>query len=437
MRLPGDAVGGTEGRRLLGLAVGGCRLLAVLGLLSVRGRVLGAAELLRWLAGLRAELRRLAWLVLLRSAELTRLVLLRSAELTRLTRLRSLTELLRLSGLAELLGLTWLSGLRELLGLTWLRSAELRWLSRLARLTELRGLALLVGLWSAELSWLRRLAELLRLSGLARLSELLRLSWLWSAELWLLSVRGRILGSTELLRGLLAVRVLWRLAVLTLLLSGLRSAELLWLAVGRLSRGCELALRWGSAELLRLLAIGVLRRLGVLALWRRAVGGNLSGRAVLGLCAIWLLGVWVLWLASAELRRLRRAWLLLPLGSGGRRAPGESGRLCLACRAGLLLRRGRGLGRDGPLRGRGLALGLGVGCGLGGLLAAVLGRHGPLGGLGPRALRGRISVRLGGSGFGRGVGHGSARYPMNARRVTPASHLSPDRGPRHHAVHLA
>ena len=279
---------------------------------------------------------------------------------------------------------------------------------------------------------LRLLPVLLRvlrqgeLAGLSlRRSVRLRLSVLLLAVgiLSLLSVRGLILRPAVLAGLLRRVRLLTRLTVLPGLL---RAAVLLPVLRRLLPIGlCRRAVRLLSR--LRL-GIGILRR-GLPVLGLSAI--RLLRPAELRLSAIWLLSR-LLRLPELPLLLRRRVRLLpLPLAAAGApgavRTPGQAGLLGVG--AGLPRRRALAgaLRRDGPLRGRRLR-GLLLGArGLGPRLGA---RNGPLGGLGLR-------VRLSGCGFGRGVGHGSARYPTNPQLVTPARDLSPDCGVRYPAVHLA
>jgi hypothetical protein len=320
------------------------------------------------------------------------------------------------------------------------------------------------------------------------------LSWLAVRVLRLLSVLLRVLRCTELARLPLwrAVRLLARLSavgLLVLLRLGvgvlrvlsvrvliLRSAELSWLPLrcavrllARLSAVGLLALLALGVGVLRLLSVllRVLRRTelaGLLLPLRGAVLSRLSLRravrlltrlAVLaGLLSVLLrlavevrrglpeLGLRSIRLLTRLPRLLRRAVrLLLTLPLTGARTPGKAG--LLGPGAGLPRRRAlaRAVGRNGPLGGRrlrGLLLGArGFGPGRGALVGVLGSRNRPLGGFGLRNRNGRLRVRLSGSGFGRGVGHGSARYPTNPRLVTPARYLSPDCGVQYPVVHLA
>jgi hypothetical protein len=274
------------------------------------------------------------------------------------------------------------------------------------------------GLRSAELRLLTRLrvrvllarrAELRGLTRRTRLSVRLRLSLLRSAEL----------------------------RVLTRLLPELpRRARL---AVGLLP---GLALR--RAELRLLLARLTVRLLTRLAL-RRAEGGRLAELRRLSELLLSLLRSAVLRLLTRlrpELRLLRSAELrVLLLLRCPRLGAGTPGEVRLVLLRGLL-RRGARLAElgNGPLRRLGLH-----GRRRGGPLRRRLGarvllaqrRNRPLGRLGLRARPARRLVGLGGTGIGRRVGHGSARYPTNGRQVTPAPYLSPDCGVRSPRVHLA
>jgi hypothetical protein len=290
-----------------------------------------------------------------------------------------------------------------------------------------RGLAVLRLLLAVGL-----LLSVLRLAGRAVLRLLARL----------LAVRVlRRLRLAELPR-LLAVRLLLRLT------ARLRPAELrLLLARARLPVGALLA-RLLGVRVLRLRLLSVLRLAALLrglSELRSALRGDAELRAarlrlllsVLRLRRAELRGLTVLRLSagllrSAELPALRGI-RPLPLGS---RPPGEPGLLRAGVAGPCRLPLGA-QGRDGPLGGRrlrGLLPGGGP-LGLGrGALTLVQGGYRPLGRLGLRRRRGLR--RLGGSGFGRRVGHGSARYPTNRREVTPPPELSPDCGVPDARVHL-
>ena len=290
---------------------------------------------------------------------------------------------------------------------------------------------------------------------LARLSAvgLLALLRLGVGVLRVLSVRVLVLRSAELSRLPLwcAVGLLARLSAVGLLaLLGLGVGVLRLLSVrGLVLRSAVLAgllLPLRGAVLSRLSlrrAVRLLTRLAVLAgllsVLRRLAVGVRRGLPERGLRSIRLLTR-----LPRLLRRAVRLLLSLPLGAGvpaAARTPGEAG--LLGPGAGLPRRPALAcaVGRNGPLGGRrlrGLLLGArGFGPGRGALVGVLGSRNGPLGGFGLRNRNGRLRVRLSGSGFGRGVGHGSARYPTNPRLVTPARYLSPDCGVRYPAVHLA
>ena len=296
-----------------------------------------------------------------------------------------------------------------------------------------------LSLRSAELRLAGLLPEL-RLALGTRLSELglARLTLLGPAVLR--SLTGR-LSELSLLRAavLRLARLPLRSAELGLRLAELRSLSLRsGLAVLRLTRLARLPLR--CAELR-----GLAWLLAELRLLRPALGTRLSE-----------LGLPLLRSAELRLTRLARLPLLRPaelrvlrrsrsLAAGAPGQPARTGGARRGARPGLarLLRRAPRLlaadGRDGPLRRRGLG-GLPRVRGLRRRLSALVlvpqRRDGPLGRLGLRHGRGGLILGTAGSGFGRGVGHGSARYPTNPREVTPASDLSPDCGVGQPAVHL-
>lgn len=257
------------------------------------------------------------------------------------------------------------------------------------------------------------------------------------SALAVLLLRHLAVGRTALLRctvlRLLAIGVLRLLPVL-LLLAELRLLTLL--------RAAELGLLLTELLLgLTLLAVRVLRLLTELrltALLLRHAELRLLRLLLAELRRLPELGLAALLRRRAELRLLRCLLLRILLLRPGSRAPGQR---CLLLRAGAAgLCAGRlalvAHGRDRPLRGRRLGLRGGRLCGgLTAGLGGVLGRYRPLRGLGLRS--GRRGGLLGRLGFGRRVGHGSARYPTNPRQVTPPPQLSPDCGVTDALVHLA
>ena len=330
---------------------------------------------------------------------------------------------------AVLAGLAWL--LRAAVGL---RLSELLRGLRLTWLLPERGLLQFARLLSESERWLLRLPRLLTV-----LESLLRLTRLLS-ELWrLLRLSVRILSRLSVLALLLGTAVRLRLSKLLPELRCLLRLVRLLSELRRLS--IRLLLPRLSAPLHRLLrgAVRLLLRLRLLGV------GIRRGLTVLRRLLLWLSVLLLSLLRSAELRlgsvpRLRAVRLLTLLLP---RLSAELSRLCVLLRSaiglarrlglGAGLMRGRALavlaGRDGPLGGRRLPLGArGFGARRGALPAVLLRRNGPLGGLGLRNRSGGLRVRLGGIGFGGGVGHGSARYPTYPGLVTPARDLSPDRG---------
>jgi hypothetical protein len=453
------AVLGLPAVRLLSrlrLAVRVLRLLSVLLRVLRRGELAGLSVLLRVLgSAVLCGLSVLLWV--LRPAVLSRLSvllrILRRGELPRLPLRRAIR--LRLAVLLLAVGILPLLPVRGLIlrsavlaGLPGLLRRAVRLLTRLrrTRLTELAGLSRL----RLAVRVLRRLSVRLRLPPGLRLSRLTELTRLLRCAIRLLRLSRLRLGVRLLSRLRLRIRIRRVLPVLRLCAVRLLLPRLPELAGLPLLRPTELRL----SPIPRLSAVRLLTRLRRTRLPELARLRSLLLRSaeLSRLSAIRLLTRLRSLLLRSAVRLLPLSLLLsLPLhagpgdtGTSGAvriRIPGEAGLLGLG--AGLPRRRALAAAerRDGPLRGRrlrGLLLGArGFGPRRGAPVGVLGARNGPLGGLGLRNRSRGLRVRLGGCGFGRGVGHGPARYPTNPRLVTPARDLSPDCGVRYPAVHLA